>query len=328
MLPGGTNGDGTIHAPEGRGYSIAAYQNKNFSFYATNAELIEKNHVFFDRGQMHMLLPDASQTPMSTILAIPKKTAHFTDNGYIHATFETQANSSARRYFWFSLCGAEEPGQTLTGDGMLKEYMALTSGFFNRDGANPSVAGWNCFVLFPHDGIATAVPASSGKMAESSIINLIHKHGAPALQSAVNVSPQQLNDGFPPAWFRIQKGKEVTTTGMLDDVLNMTPRTHFDVYISRSRVVVYVNGQQRICNDFGSERLTMAEAAVGYNLALYHSSAEHSEYTVSFSDHSGELQYLNNTIFAEQHSYDNVGFEEGVGLPSSYSDADCYTHAP
>jgi hypothetical protein len=28
------------------------------------------------------------------------------------------------------------------------------------------------------------------------------------------------------------------------------------------------------------------------------------------------------------HTWDNVGFEEGVALPSSSTDADCYTHAP
>jgi hypothetical protein len=91
---------------------------------------------------------------------------------------------------------------------------------------------------------------------------------------------------------------------------------------------MYVDGEQRICNDFGPERLTMAEGAVGFNTALYHSSAEHSELTVDFADRSGQLYWLQNTLFAYQHTWDNVGFEEGVQLPSSYSDADCYTHQP
>jgi hypothetical protein len=40
------------------------------------------------------------------------------------------------------------------------------------------------------------------------------------------------------------------------------------------------------------------------------------------------VYWLQNTLFAYQHTWDNVGFEEGVQLPSSYSDADCYTHQP
>jgi len=91
---------------------------------------------------------------------------------------------------------------------------------------------------------------------------------------------------------------------------------------------MYVNGQQRLCNDFGPEKLTMAEAAVGFNDALYHSSAEHTELTVDFADRSGQLYYLNNTIFADTHTWDNLGFDENVGLPSGFVQGDCYTYSP
>ena len=47
-----------------------------------------------------------------------------------------------------------------------------------------------------------------------------------------------------------------------------------------------------------------------------------------FADRTGQLYYLNNTIYAEPHSWDNLGFEENVALPDSYSDADCYTYKP
>ena len=116
--------------------------------------------------------------------------------------------------------------------------------------------------------------------------------------------------------------------GVLDEYINMAPRIRFDMYVSRSRMVMYANGQQRICNDFGPQKLTMADAAVGFNHALYHSAAEWHEFTVSFSDHSGQLQYLRNLPFADQGTWDNLGFEEGVSLPDGYSDADCYTYAP
>jgi hypothetical protein len=157
---------------------------------------------------------------------------------------------------------------------------------------------------------------------------VLHKANAPEQQSAVDVSPQQLNDGYPRAWYRMQKAGVVTDRGVLDDALDRAPRKRFDFYISRTRLVMYVDGEQRLCNDFGPERLTMAEGAVGFNTALYHSSAEHSEFTVSFADRSGQLYWLENTLFADQHSWDNVGFEEGVQLPGSYSGADCYTHQP
>ena len=327
-VSGGTNNDGTFHEPFGYGYSLSAYQNSQFTFYATNTELIKGNHAFLNRGQLQINLPDIAQDVMGTVMAIARKPAHFSDTGYLHVTFENSTNSTNRRYWWLSLCGAEQAGQTFDAAGLLTSYISLNSGFFGADGANPSTVGWNCLVIFPHDGLGTRVPSDGMSNPQSSIIVLQHKANAPDKQSAVDMSPQQVNPGYPRAWYRQQKAGKVTEVGVLDDLLQMAPRVHFDLYISRQRVVIYVNGQQRVCNDFGSERLTMAEAAVGFNDALYHSSAEHSELTASFADRSGQLQYLRNTIYADQHTWDNVGFEENVATPSSFSDADCYVHQP
>jgi hypothetical protein len=322
------NDDGTFHEPENYGYSYAVYQNSRFVAYATNAEVIKGNHVFYDRGQLHMNLPDAAQDVMGTVMAIPKTLAHFTDTGYLHVTFESSTNSTARRYWWLSLCGADTAGQTMTSEGLLTKVISLAAGFWNPDARNPSSAGWNCLLVFPHDGLAVHIPDGSATFPESSAIVAIHKSNAPELQTAVNVSPQQVNDAYPPSWYRQMKAGKVTETSLFDDLLQQAPRAHFDLYISRQRLIMYVNGQQRLCNDFGPERLTMAEAAIGFNDALYHSSAEHTELTVSFADRSGQLFYLQNTLFADAHTWDNVGFEEGVALPASSTDADCYTYAP
>jgi hypothetical protein len=322
------NGDGTFHEPENYGYSYAVYQNSRFVAYATNTELIKGNYLFYDRGQLQTNLPDSSQDVMGTVMAMPKTLAHFTDEGYLHVTFESSTNSTSRRYWWLSLCGADTPGQTMTSEGLLTNVISLSAGFWNPDARNPSSAGWNCLIVFPHDGLAIPIPDGASTFPQSSAIVTLHKSNAPALQTAVNVSPQQVSDAYPPSWYRRMKAGKVTETSLFDDLLQQAPRAHFDIYVSRQRLVMYVNGEQRLCNDFGPERLTMAEAAVGFNDALYHSSAEHTELTVSFADRSGQLFYLENTLFADAHTWDNVGFEEGVGLPSSYTDADCYTYAP
>jgi hypothetical protein len=326
--PTGTNADGSYHEPLGYGYSLGIYQNKQFTFYATNAESIIGNHAFIDRGQLQVILPDQSQDTMAAVMAIPRQVAHFSDNGYLHITYENSTNSTPRRYWWISLCGADTAGGTLDSNGLLTSFISLTSGFFGADGLNPSTANWNCLVVFPHDGLDAPVPTTGTSHPQSSVIVLIHKADAPQKQSAVDVSPQQINAGYFPAWYREQHAGQVTETGVLDDLIQTAPRTRFDLYVSRSRLVMYVNGEQRICNDFGPQKLTMAEAAVGFNDALYHSSAEHTELTDSFADRSGQLYYLNDTLFEDLHSWDNVGFEENVSTPSSFSDADCYTYSP
>jgi hypothetical protein len=327
-VPGGTNDDGTFHQPFGYGYAYSIYQNKQFDFYTTNAVNIRDNHVFIDRGQLQMILPDAAQDTMGSVMAIPRKLAHFSDTGYLHVTFENSTNSTARRYWWLSMCGTDTPGGTFDDKGLLTQHISLNSGFFGQDGMNPSTGKWNCLIVFPHDGIGAPVPSGAKSNPQSSVIVLIHKSNAPEKQSAVDVSPQQLSPAYPAAWYRLQKGSQVTETGVLDDFIQMAPRVRFDMYVSKTRLIMYVNGQQRICNDFGPEKLTMAEAAVGFNDALYHSSAEHTELTASFADRSGQLHYLNNTLYEDLHSYDNVGFEENVAAPSDFSDADCYTYKP
>jgi len=328
-VPGGTNGDGTFHQPENYGYSYAIYQNDNFLVYATNTEPIKGNHAFFNRGQLHTILPDINQDVMGAVITIPKTLAHFGDDQqYVHVTFEGSTNSTPRRYWCLSMCGPEQAGQTFGADGLLSHHISFNSGFFNSDGLNPSTAGWNCLIVFPHDGIMTPVPANAKSNPQSSVIVLIHKADAPAHQTAVNVSPQQLSDAYPAAWYRQMKGSSVSETGVLDDLIQVAPRSHFDFYVSRQRLIMYVNGEQRLCNDFGPQRLTMAEAAVGFNDALYHSDAEHDELTASFADRSGQLYYLQDAPFADPHTWDNVGFEEKVSLPSSFTDANCYTYQP
>lgn len=327
-VSGGMNDNDTFHEPEGYGYAYAVYQNSQFAFYATNTEMVKGNHFRIDRGQLRTLLPDSDQDTMGALLSIPKKPAHFSDTGYLHVTFEGTTNSTARRYWWLSLCGADKEGETFGADGLLSHVISLNSGFFQPDGTNPSSGKWNCLVVFPHDGLSTAVPADSNSNPQSSVIVLIHKPNTPLLQSALNVSPQQVNAGYAAAWYRFMKAGQVTSTGILDDLIQAAPHAHFDFYISRQRIIMYVNGQQRLCNDFGPQKLTMAEAAVGFNGALYHSSAEHNEMLLNFADRTGQLHYLQNTIYAEPYSWDNMGFEENVALPDSYSDADCFTYKP
>jgi len=326
-VSGGMNDNDSFHAPTGYGYGYAVYQNKQFDFYATNTVMTKDNHFTIKRGQLQTLLADSDQDTMGALITIPKKPAHFSDGGYLHVTFEGSTNSTSRRYWWLSLCGADKAGQTFDQNGLLTHVISLNSGFFQPDGANPASGQWNCLVVFPHDGLSTAVPVGASNP-QSSVIVLIHKPNAPLLQSAVNVSPQQVNAGYAAAWYRQMKGGKVTDTGILDDLIQASPNAHFDFYISRQRIIMYVNGQQRMCNDFGPLPLSMAEAAVGFNEALYHSSAEHTEMLFDFADRTGQLHYLNNTIYAEPHSWDNLGFEENVALPDSYSDADCYTYKP
>ncbi len=112
--------------------------------------------------------------------------------------------------------------------------------------------------------------------------------------------------------------------GILDDQMLISPRTRFDAWVRRDRLVLFVNGQQRLCNSFGANRLAMPEAALALGQVLYHSAAERLEFSRSFNDRTGQRFYLENAPYADEREWDNVGFEEEVGPPTGFDEAACY----
>ena len=87
-------------------------------------------------------------------------------------------------------------------------------------------------------------------------------------------------------------------------------RVRFDVFIRRDRVVMYVEGQQRLCQNLDPTSMTMAEGALGFWHILYHTSAEFDEIRAgSQTDdpQTGQHHVMHNTPFADMRTYDNVG---------------------
>ena len=84
--------------------------------------------------------------------------------------------------------------------------------------------------------------------------------------SPVNVSPLQLdNPAGEVAWFFQVDANGNPVAPILDDQQLASPRTKYDLYIRNNRIIMYVNGQARLCNDFTTPTTTLniADAAVG-----------------------------------------------------------------
>jgi hypothetical protein len=93
-------------------------------------------------------------------------------------------------------------------------------------------------------------------------------------------------------------------------------------------VVIYVEGEQRICQNLDPADITMAEGALGFWHVLYHTSAEFQEIRngdPTAVPQTGQHQIMHNTPFADQRSYDNVGFREDIALPADFDPKRCYT---
>ncbi len=318
-------------ATDGRqGFYGELYQNTNWSFYTYNAE--HAAHVFIDRGVLRVILPDAAQGPFSTMVAFPRRPVQLSSTRYLHATFQTAGVPTGRRYWWMTLCGAAQAGQTMDADGRL--VLPLDSlgrptapfvgvGFFMLpDGRNPSLAMWNCLQIFPQGGTLGPVPPTFTPV-ESQVTLIVNRPGVNP--SVVNVNPDQLQDpNSQHSWYRQQNASGLLAATILDDQQRFSPRTTYDLYIRRDRVVLYVEGEQRLCNDFAPVALTMAEGALGFGNVLYHSAEERWEFIRA--GYTGLRQLLNNTPFLTAPTWDNMGYEEGVSAPPGFDPTACFAY--
>ena len=116
-----------------------------------------------------------------------------------------------------------------------------------------SDAGSFCFELTHIPGVREPIGTWAGPT-DIGIDVLVTSTGA---TTPTHVSPMQT---FERGWF-LQQSNGVLVAPILDDQMHIAPKTHFDLYLRRDRAVLYVNGQQRMCNDFPSVSLTMADSA-------------------------------------------------------------------
>jgi hypothetical protein len=308
----------------GRAYHVGRHFGNSKWDYYVYADSLAKADLNIDRGLLHVTLPDWNQDVFATVLGVPRKVAALSNSGYLHLTFEVHSNSTSRRYWWVGVCGAPDQGNTFDAENHFKGHLVQTSFFYEPDGRNTSIEQWNCLQFFPRDGSPFPL-APTNRRSETDVRVMVNLPDAGYRESVVNVSPAQYPaSSATPSWFRQQNATGTLGAPILDDQLREAPRTRFDAYIRRDRLVLFVNGSQRLCNDFAKYPLTMSEAGVAFGQVLYHSVAERLEFFRSFNDRSGQRYFIENSPYADEREWDNVGFEENVGPPTAFDATQCY----
>ena len=319
------------------GDHVNVLQTKKWVLYDVGNQFSD---IFVDRGQLNMVMGDPGQGSMSNQAMYPKRPVHLPDapDTYLHVTYEVQANESDRRYQNIVLCGADQVGQTYDGD-FPKAAPLPRPNFMNAPGpTRTNILGWNCLLLIPRGAGYWVLDGGIERSHSDTMlaIEVVDKHPAPKNTNeydnvrldglAMNFGPTQ--DGtFPQRWVRQMDASGKLTGALLDDQLNVWQRTRFDVFIRRDRVVIYVEGEQRVCQNLTAKPLTMAEGALGFWHVLYHTSAEFTEMRRGLAGdnpRTGQHHILHNVPFADQRSWDNVGFRENVAPPPNFDQSLCY----
>jgi hypothetical protein len=301
------------------------YRNSKFNFVTYGAAVAQ---FVVDRKRLNVVLADWGQDIMASAITYPRKPVHLSASTYLHVTFRVASDSTQRRYWWIVLCGAATAGQTIDASGALLGNVIQTPFFYQADGLDPSMEGWNCLQVFPRDGAPYPLPPSNTQP-ESDVRVMVNKPAAPVRDNVVNVSPDQYGISWiAPSWYRQRDTTGALSATMLDDQLLIAPTARLDLYIRRDRVVMYVDGEQRLCNDFPTHALTMADGALGFGQVLYHSAAERQEFSRSDWDRTAQRYYLQNTPFVDVRAWDDLGYSEGVAEPAGFVKERCHVASP
>jgi hypothetical protein len=320
----------------GVGTHINVYTTKNWVLYDIANQF---SNFFIDRGQLNMVFGDPSQDSMTLQAMYPRARPLQlpTDaTSYLHVTYEAQRNETPRRYENLSLCGADKVGQTYVGDTPAAAPMPRP-GFMNQTGTKPTnVLGWNCLTLVGR-GAGYGVVAGGDIVSHSDTslkVTVVRSHPAPMPgqydamtldQYTTAYGPTQ-ESPFPFLWERQIDDSGKPSGVWLDDVTNIWQRARFDVFVRRDRVVMYVEGQQRLCQDLDPSAMTMAEVALGFWHILYHTSAEFTEIRAGAQTddpQTDQHHVMHNTPFADMRTYDNVGVQENIALPAGFDSKRC-----
>ena len=307
---------------------VDVLQNKKWTFEPGG---LDKSQYLFDRGQLHTIVADGGADDFASAVAYPRQLAHVDATKYLHITYEVSSVTTQRRYWWIAVCGADQPGKTINPDGSPVSYLRPDSSLQLADGNNPNTSGYNCVMVFPKDGNPIfGLPLADGQELppETEARVLIYKTGSGV--TGVNVSPDQYKNGWiSPSWFRTQDGAGKLLAPMFDANNLYHVPTRYDLYVKKGRVVLYADGQQKLCNDFAPTLTSMGEAMVGFGQVLYHTSAEHNEMAIHPDDDYAKTapamrHVYENLKYFDRRDWDNLGFDDGVGPPQGFDESACY----
>jgi hypothetical protein len=309
-------------------------QNSRWNYYTYDLEpKLMPAQVMIDRGRVVTYAADPAQEILGVGMLTPRaQPVALADDAYAHVTFETTVNATDRRYVWFTLCG---PGSGTAYDaaGALKANLQLAPFFYQPSGASPLVQNWNCLQVFGFDGsYYGAIGEDKADVSIRMVLNRAQEGQADRYHTVVDIAPRELDPGGTDhspgcawcAWYGVWNASHTVTSMPLDALLREAPAVRWDVYIRRDRVVLYFDGHQYACSDFPRTPLTMAEGAFGLGQVLYHSSAEHGEFTRRDWVRTGQRFYLTNGAWMDQRAWDNVGLKTGDALPADFREDLCF----
>jgi hypothetical protein len=247
--------------------------------------------VFQKHGRLYTAFGDAGQDIGGTMSfsSLQNLPLQLDNTKFVHSMWRVNSDASHRRYWTWTICGAatrEELVNTTTHVALIRPI--VTENAFTPGGANPTsrlgplqaaTAPKECLSII-QEGRPEA-PRSDGNVRSSGRITAqIHPAGLAngIIALGNNMTDHPAPNGPTSLGFRYKTDNKGNYLAPLIEPWDQAqPLTHFDVFLRRDRLVVFINGRQGFCVDMSSHPLTMNYGMVSYGDLIYHSALEWQE---------------------------------------------------
>ena len=295
--------------------------------------------VWQRHGRMYTMFGDWAQDVFADLhfTSLETPPLELDDTKYVHSFFRVESGATGRRYWHWMMCGAANISDLVDPSSNVPRLRpGLVPAFYDgyARGDNPTSQQYGapdspyynqeCLQLLqlasfypptltdpkfqePQQSLKAVInPAGSS----AGIINLTpNGYDAPSAQSpAIN--------------WRLDKNQQYAGP-ILEPGDQQNPLTHFDIFVRKDRMLLFVNGRQAVCWDLAATPLTMKYGLPMYGSVLYHSDAEYGEWyrpeSLYSNDANGLFHYMMNTPAADVRSWDAVGQSEKIEIPSLFN---------
>jgi hypothetical protein len=323
--------------------------------FRNNGVQVWKRH-----GRLYATNGDWAQDVMSAVHFTSTKTKplELSDTGYAHSFFRVNSDASGRRYWVWMMCGANSREELVDAGNVPRFTPVLDSFFYDPKGTfpnsgsgknptsrhanepvtetgNPNRYDKECISLAQLGAQQYFGPRPAGSEQNwlepvSQLRLVLNPKGT--TQGIINLAPDGTGDSNPSnpgIWFKLDKDKKYAGP-LLEPFDQLAPLTHFDVFVRKDRVVLFINGRQAFCSDFKNRKLESQYMLPIYGNVLYHTSAEYKEqyqYDPSVpAGQTGLFQYFLNTPIADTRAWDSVGQSQNLEIPAlfKFDEAACF----
>ena len=297
--------------------------------------------VWRRHGRLYTTFGDWGQDVLGGVYFTSTKTQpeQLDTTKYVHSFFRVDSGATPRRYWHWMICGGATQSELADPVTHIPRGRPVAQPFFyDPQGRNPTAPMLGEAVTSYHDKECLNLiqlgaywnwgpPPNAGSSWIDEPHSQLHAFISPqgVENGVISLKPDGMDDYDPTAtggiFWRLDANRHPTGP-MFEPFDQQAPLSHFDIFVRRDRVILFINGRQAWCGDLSDRPLAMQYGKISYGSVLYHSSAETIAAYVGVEEYQGAVggsfHYIMNTPWADTRAWDAAGESEKIDIPPQF----------